>query len=116
MSVLFWKRDDQAKPKPRPERLRFDLHGAVIRGARMNEFLLEEANLAGTDAANASFRGADFKNADLRGTILKGADLTDAKNLTVEQLEQAVIDETTKLPPDLARALDARRCPQPSDA
>jgi uncharacterized protein YjbI with pentapeptide repeats len=116
MSVLFWKREEPPPPPHNQEPLRFDLHGAVLRGADMKGFLLEEANLERTDAANASFRGADFKNANLDGTILKGADLTDAKNLTVDQLEKAVIDETTKLPADLATELRARRQLQRSDA
>lgn len=115
MSLLFWRNEEAPPPSRRQDRLRFDLHGAVIRGANMGGFLLEEANLQGTDAANVSFRGADFKNANLQGTILKGADLTDARNLTAAQLEEAVIDETTKLSPELAAELRARLEPQPSE-
>lgn len=100
---------------------RLDLHGAFIRRAELNKVDLENANFAGADAKNASFRGSNFKGADLggmdlEGADLRGADLSDAKNLTVEQLAEAVIDETTKLPPDLATALRARRQPQPSEA
>ena len=115
MSLWFWKRETTAEPPTRePRKLRIDFHGAFIRRADLSDFNLEEANLERTDAANASFRGADFKNANLKATNLKGADLTDAKNLTAEQLEQAVIDEHTKLPPDLAAELRARRQPHSS--
>ena len=34
----------------------------------------------------------------LKGTILIGADLTDVRNLTREQLSEAIIDKATKLP------------------
>ena len=44
------------------------------------------------------FGGANFKDAVLNGTILRGADLTDAMNLTTEQIGKAILDEITKLP------------------
>jgi uncharacterized protein YjbI with pentapeptide repeats len=50
------------------------------------------------------FRGADFEGALLEGTILRGADLTGAKNLTVEQLSSAIIDDLTILPDYIDRA------------
>ena len=64
------------------------MSGASLRGA----------NMAGADATNAIFRDVDFEGAVLRGTILRGADLTGAKNLTIEQLSEAVVDNHTKLP------------------
>jgi uncharacterized protein YjbI with pentapeptide repeats len=60
--------------------------------------------LAGADATNAIFRDADFEGALLAGTILRGADLTGAKNLTVEQLSAAIIDNQTILPAYIDRA------------
>ena len=50
------------------------------------------------DATNAVFRGADFDGALLDGAILRGADLTGAKNLTLQQLSSAIIDDKTALP------------------
>jgi uncharacterized protein YjbI with pentapeptide repeats len=50
------------------------------------------------DAANASFRGGGFEGALLDGANLRGADLTGAKNLTMEQLSSAIIDNQTALP------------------
>jgi len=52
----------------------------------------------GADATNANLRGANLKGANLKGTILRGADLRDARNLTSEQLAEAIIDERTLLP------------------
>jgi len=77
---------------------RLDLHGAYVRGTDLSNTTLIGANLSGADFTNASFRGANFKDANLAGTILRGADLTDAINLTAEQISAAVIDERTKLP------------------
>jgi len=94
------------------ETRRLDIHGAFVRRTVLDGANLSRANLANADATNASFRGANFEGANLAGTILKGADLTGARNLTVEQLAEAVIDETTKLPPELGAALrDHRETP-----
>jgi uncharacterized protein YjbI with pentapeptide repeats len=76
------------KTEQRP--LRIDLSRTFIRRT--------EANLSYADCQNAIFRSVNFKNANLEGTNLKGADLSDARNLTREQLEKAIIDETTILP------------------
>ncbi|MBS7537890.1 pentapeptide repeat-containing protein [Ancylobacter lacus] len=77
---------------------RLDIHGAFVRRTDLSGTSLRGANMAGADATNAVFRHADFAGAHLRGTILRGADLTGAKNLTVEQLAEAVIDDSTILP------------------
>lgn len=81
-----------------------DLHGAFIRRIDLSRANLEGANLSGADCTNASFRGANLKDALLAGTVLRGADLTDVKNLTVEQLSEALIDESTILPGYIDRA------------
>src|ERR1700730_4617326 len=76
---------------------RLDLHGAFLRFTDLSRANLENANFNGADFTGASFRGSDFKNANLSGTILRGADLTDATNLTREQLASAIIDDQPKL-------------------
>ena len=75
-----------------------DLQGAFIRRTNLSRASLVGANLSFADCTNVNFRGADFRNAILKGTILRGADLTDARNLTCEQISEAVLDKTTKLP------------------
>lgn len=82
----------------RPPDFVVDLHGAFVRRVDLSNADLEGANLAGADATNASFRGANLKDAKLKGAILRGADLRDVANLTWEQLSEAIIDQTTKLP------------------
>ena len=79
-------------------KFRLDLHGAYVPSTVLSNTNLESANLSGADFTSAIFRGANFKNANLTGTILRGADLTDARNLTREQIAVAIIDERTKLP------------------
>jgi len=78
--------------------LRLDLQGAFIRRTDLSDANLQEANLAEADLSGASLRGADMRNARLAGTILKGADLRGVKNLTVEQLSDAIVDKHTLLP------------------
>lgn len=75
-----------------------DLHGAFIQRVDLTRANLARADFSGADCTGAIFRGADFKDTILKGTILRGADLTGARNLTREQLAEAVIDEHTKLP------------------
>ncbi len=81
-----------------------DIHGAFVRRTDLSGASLRGANMSGADATNAVFRGADFKDALLRGTVLRGADLTGAKNLTIEQLSAAIIDDETILPNYIDRA------------
>ncbi|MGH6796372.1 MAG: pentapeptide repeat-containing protein [Methylocella sp.] len=85
---------DKTEPKP----LRIDLSRTFIRRTDLSDANLEGANLSYADCQNAIFRRVNFKRANLEGTNLKGADLSDARNLTREQLNKAIIDETTILP------------------
>ena len=82
---------------------KLDIHGAFVRRADLSKASLRGANMSGADATNAVFRGSDFAGALLRGTILHGADLSDATNLTIEQLAEASIDDRTILPPYIDR-------------
>lgn len=70
-----------------------DLRGANLRGA-----YLIGANLRGADLSLADLIGADFRGADLRG-----ADLTTSVFLTQFQVNAAIGDRATKLPPVLTR-------------
>jgi len=80
------------------KRFILDVRGAYLRRTDWSFANMEGAKLSGTDLTNANLRGVNLKDARLDGTILRGADLTGAKNVTVEQLRSAIIDETTKLP------------------
>ncbi len=84
---------DQAKRKRS-----LNLASARIMGADFSRADLSDANFRFADLTRAVLRGANMKGTKLEGTILRGADLSDAKNLTWDQLRSAVIDETTTLP------------------
>ncbi len=77
---------------------KLDIHGAFVRRTDLSGASLRDANLSGADATNAIFRGADFAGANLSGPILRGADMSEAQNLSVEQLLLAIIDDRTVLP------------------
>lgn len=83
------------------EWLEIDLSKTFIRRADLSGASLNRADFSGADCTNANFRGADFEGAILEGTILRGADLRDARNLTKQQIESAVIDNKTLLPAGL---------------
>lgn len=85
-----------------------DLEGSNLKGADLENGSfrnadLEDADLRKADLEEADFRGADFEGAKMKGaeldqTDLRGADLSAAVGLTLSQLDDACVDETTKLP------------------
>ncbi|MBO0663497.1 pentapeptide repeat-containing protein [Jiella sp. MQZ9-1] len=76
----------------------FCFEGTVLRTLDFTGVNLTAANLRRADARDSVFVRVNFHDADMTGIDLRGADLTGAKNLTIEQLQSAVIDEHTKLP------------------
>lgn len=75
-----------------------NLAGAGIRRTSLRRANLTDANFENADCSFVDFRGANMLRTKLKGTILIGADLTDVRNLTREQLSEAIIDKATKLP------------------
>jgi hypothetical protein len=75
-----------------------DLRRANVRGAS-----LRGAYLIGADLRGADLRDADLLGTDLRAADLRGADLTGCLFLTQPQVEAAVGDRTTRIPPSLER-------------
>lgn len=70
-----------------------NLEGAILRGA----------DLSGARLGGARLAGADFKGAVLLGADLAGADLSQVENMTQAQVDKAIFDMKTKLPPGLWR-------------
>lgn len=63
---------------------------------------LSEADLRRADLRRGDFSGSNFKDARLHGADLRGAYLVDTVDLTWDQLREAIIDDTTILPDNLA--------------
>lgn len=87
---------------------RRELRGASLVAARLVGVDLTGANLRGAALLGADLRrstltGADLTGADLRGADLREADLHGALFVTQGQLETAVGDRRTLLPPGLER-------------
>ncbi len=93
---LAWARLEQSK-----------LWGADLGKANLENAWLDGAELQAYESHppakldGAKLMRASFKGAVLDGVDLRGADLTGAKGLTREQLQSAIVDETTVLPDDL---------------
>lgn len=89
----------------KPARFVLNLSGARIRRTSLRRANLTDANLEAADCSYVDFSGANMLRTRLKGTILVGADLTDVRNLTREQLNEAIFDRTTKLPDYLSDTL-----------
>ncbi len=106
-----WNRWREEHPKLRP-----GLTGAKLTGRDFKDLDLKKVNLSGADLSGsdlsgsdlgwADLSGADLRRTDLRGTRLifadlTGADLRGAKGLSRRQVEEAITDKATRLPPGL---------------
>jgi hypothetical protein len=83
------------------------LRGADLAGQRLDGADLRRADLRAASLIRADLRGADLQladllGADLRGTDLRSAKLSDAIFVTQAQVQAAIIDRRTTLPPALA--------------
>ncbi|MDQ3694550.1 MAG: pentapeptide repeat-containing protein [Chloroflexota bacterium] len=77
------------------------LQGTVLRDALLNGTVLNGAVLVGTDLRGANMLGAELTNATLSGVDLRGA-----ANLTGEQVDVAVLDSASQLPPEIVATPD----------
>jgi hypothetical protein len=78
-----------------------DLSNATLQGTNLGD-----ANILGTNLRNALLLGADLSdanvlNADFTGAVLSGANLASVEGLTAEQIEPAIVDSATQLPPGI---------------
>lgn len=90
-----------------------DLELANLQGARLSRANLQKANLDRADLRKArlyeaDLRGANVIEASLDRTELQGANLEDTKGLTQEQINQACVDDKTKLPSGVTRPKPCR--------
>jgi hypothetical protein len=80
-----------------------NLTGANLYEARLNGAHLTGADLTGADLTGADLTQADFEGANLRDAYLFKADLREVNRLSQEQIDGAVVDQETMLPPGLVR-------------
>ncbi|MEV6055869.1 pentapeptide repeat-containing protein [Streptomyces sp. NPDC052107] len=108
-------RDFEFNAPPRLSRMFLtwaDLRRADLRGADLTRAILNGAQLCHARLGSARLDHAHLSDADLRcarldgtillGAYLAGADLRDTRSLSAEQLSGAFIDETSRLPSELA--------------
>ena len=79
---------------------RANLAGANLKEADLRKANLEEANLVATNLRRADLAGANLKEADLSGAFLR--EIAE-ESLTQTQINEAVGNDTTKLPDHLQR-------------
>jgi uncharacterized protein YjbI with pentapeptide repeats len=90
-------------PGRKPDYKGADLIGADLNNARLTGASFRGARLIGADLRRADLSLADLTGADLRGADIRGADLARSLFLTQAQLDAAMGDAGTRLPPSLAR-------------
>jgi uncharacterized protein YjbI with pentapeptide repeats len=90
-------------PGQKPDYKGADLIGADLTNARLTGASFRGARLIGADLRRADLSLADLTGADLRGADVRGADLASSLFLTQSQLDAAMGDTGTRLPPSLAR-------------
>ena len=80
-----------------------NLEMADLSNADLSDARLDGANLSGADFGEAVLDRADFAGARLGGVNLSSASLREARNLTQAQIDEALGDALTVLPPHLIR-------------
>ena len=80
-----------------------DLSAADLWDADLSDARLDRVNLAGADLSEALLDRADFAGTKLAGANLSSASLLEARNLTQAQIDEAMGNSSTVLPPHLAR-------------
>jgi uncharacterized protein YjbI with pentapeptide repeats len=88
-------------PGPRADYRGADLAGASLCAVKLAGASLRGARLIGVDLSGADLRLADLTGADLRGAKVHSADLSQSLFLTQSQVDAAIGDRRTKLPPSL---------------
>jgi uncharacterized protein YjbI with pentapeptide repeats len=78
-----------------------NLQRANLQDANLNGAQLQNANLEEADLMWADLKGANIAGANLNGTYLRGADLSKTVGMSSSQINQAVVDENTLLPPSV---------------
>jgi hypothetical protein len=79
-----------------------DLTRAILNGAELCHAWLGSTRLDHAHLSSADLRGARLDGTTMLGADLAGADLRDTHSLTAEQLSGAFIDDTSRLPSELA--------------
>lgn len=80
-----------------------NLEMADLSDADLSDARLDRANLSGADLSEALLDRAHFAGAKFGGVNLSGASLLGARNLTQGQIDDALGDALTLLPPHLRR-------------
>lgn len=80
-----------------------DLIGANLKGADLRAANLRGAYLIAANLRNADLRKADLIGVDFRDADLRGADLSGSLYLSQAQINSALGDATTRIPPTLTR-------------
>ncbi len=78
-----------------------NLVSANLREAVLVEAKLYNTNLTDAKLSRAKLDGADFYKADTKGADFRNTNLSMVKNLSMQQIRAARVDETTRLPRSL---------------
>ena len=78
-----------------------NLRGVYLFGSDLRMAFLNGAKFNRAKLSDVDFRGAHVFNTDFSGSLIRGVDLSTSVGLTWEQIKTAIMDEHTKLPPEI---------------
>ena len=91
----------KTQPKKELKKISNDFSGKDLAKRNFNGQNLIGFDFSGADLRKASFQNANLKNTNFDGADLRGANFLGSKSLQSYQVENALIDKTTKIPDNI---------------
>ena len=91
----------KTQPKKELKKISNDFSGKDLAKRNFNGQNLIDFDFSGADLRKASFQNANLKNTNFDGADLRGANFLGSKSLQSYQVENALIDKTTKIPDNI---------------
>lgn len=96
-------------PKKELQKSSHDFSGKNLFRNNFNGKNLTDFDFSGADLRKASFQNANLKNTNFDGADIRGANFLGSKSLQSYQLENALMDKTTKIPDAINPKFKLRR-------
>ena len=99
----------KTQPKKELQKSSYDFSGKNLFRNNFNGKNLTDFDFSGADLRKASFQNTNLKNTNFDGADIRGANFLGSKSLQSYQLENALMDKTTKIPDTINSKFKLRR-------